>query len=837
MSALSIQPTYPIFTETDGQPLENGYIWIGTANLDPQVNPINVYFDAALTILAPQPIRTLDGYPSRNGTPARLYVNSDYSIRVQNSNGSLVYSAPAATERYNDVVISSINAEKVIYDPPFTGAVQTNVEAKFATCVSVTDFGAVGDGVTDDFAAIQAANDEATTLGKSLYFPGGVYGINPTAAGVALSQTTSWFANNDVTILRLDFGSGGGLSTLYQLNQDGLVLSGFTFDGQVTTASTPLVPNNDPPIGTYVAAGDSASEAFWTDVRGVLLQGAQNAIVENCTFKNFLRSGLRVDNQFNATQGAINVKINKCSTQRNRGIYGDGFYFGGVVGLIVSDCTAYDFQRIGFVTEFGAVAYSQIGKDIRYSNCRAELGHDGIIPESNFGFWDEVGTDILYTNCVVHSAAAGFLASGGYSAPDWSYTSNHAYVNCSATKVYKLARLIGSDTPGNSSNISMTNCFGQVVVAGSTMAPPGTPTLAGTQEGIQVQASIDNAAKASTFNLTNVRLEMIDFGTLSPANTEFGAVTIRNTFASPATAQQFVLTIDGLQTQWLTAAGAKDTGVQTVFETCTSGKFGDITAAGLNDFGGAFDYRTRAIVTVENSANVTFGYIMGAFQLLSGSTLSFNRTNVCLRRTTGAGCDGFLKVTNCELFDYRGDIRFDDGWNIDNCVIKNANSLAIDRTTVVVGVADSSLGPRKISNCEIERQLRFRVEGGATLNDYILRLMFINNRFFIPFQTESGLFLQQGIGQFASVMLSNNAFVNKGTGSMDATDSMIECDQPAVTSNIQFTGAGNAFDAAMVAAGGHVVQTNSTPAYNDAPQTIAAPFNTVLGALVQFEPI
>jgi hypothetical protein len=106
MSALSIQPTYPIFTETDGQPLENGYIWIGTVNLDPQVNPINVYFDAALTILAPQPIRTLGGYPSRNGTPARLYVNSDYSIRVMSKNGSVVYSAPAATERYSGAVVS-----------------------------------------------------------------------------------------------------------------------------------------------------------------------------------------------------------------------------------------------------------------------------------------------------------------------------------------------------------------------------------------------------------------------------------------------------------------------------------------------------------------------------------------------------------------------------------------------------------------------------------------------------------------------------------------------------------------------------------------------------------
>jgi hypothetical protein len=106
MSALSIQPTYPIFTDIDGQPLEAGYVWIGTANLDPQTNPINVYWDAALTLPAAQPIRTLAGYPANSGTPARLYVNSDYSIRVMNRNGSTVYSAPAATERYNGSVIA-----------------------------------------------------------------------------------------------------------------------------------------------------------------------------------------------------------------------------------------------------------------------------------------------------------------------------------------------------------------------------------------------------------------------------------------------------------------------------------------------------------------------------------------------------------------------------------------------------------------------------------------------------------------------------------------------------------------------------------------------------------
>jgi hypothetical protein len=121
MSALSIQPTYPIFTDIDGQPLEDGFVWIGQANLDPQVNPINVFWDAALTIPAGQPIRTLGGYPSNSGTPARLYVNSDYSIRVMNKNGSVVYSAPAATERYSAAVVNGFTATGTVTAPRFEG--------------------------------------------------------------------------------------------------------------------------------------------------------------------------------------------------------------------------------------------------------------------------------------------------------------------------------------------------------------------------------------------------------------------------------------------------------------------------------------------------------------------------------------------------------------------------------------------------------------------------------------------------------------------------------------------------------------------------------------------
>ena len=71
--------------------------------------------------------------------------------------------------------VNSVDASRVTYDPPFIGSVITNVEAKLAQTVSVKDFGAVGDGVADDTAAIQAALNSGV---KSVYIPAGNYLIS-----------------------------------------------------------------------------------------------------------------------------------------------------------------------------------------------------------------------------------------------------------------------------------------------------------------------------------------------------------------------------------------------------------------------------------------------------------------------------------------------------------------------------------------------------------------------------------------------------------------------------------------------------------------------------------
>jgi hypothetical protein len=93
MTLQYIIPPFEVYTDLNGNPLETGYIYIGTTDLNPITNPISVFFDKDLTIPATQPIRTVSGYPSNNGKPAKIYTSRDYSILVQDKNNVLVYSS------------------------------------------------------------------------------------------------------------------------------------------------------------------------------------------------------------------------------------------------------------------------------------------------------------------------------------------------------------------------------------------------------------------------------------------------------------------------------------------------------------------------------------------------------------------------------------------------------------------------------------------------------------------------------------------------------------------------------------------------------------------------
>jgi hypothetical protein len=112
MAVTSVRQPFPPFGDVDGNPLENGYIYIGVIDLDPVANPIDVYWDADLTVPVVQPIRTIGGYPSNNGTPGALFAVDEYSITIKNKNSTLVATSPAPTVEISVATSTKIGGVK-----------------------------------------------------------------------------------------------------------------------------------------------------------------------------------------------------------------------------------------------------------------------------------------------------------------------------------------------------------------------------------------------------------------------------------------------------------------------------------------------------------------------------------------------------------------------------------------------------------------------------------------------------------------------------------------------------------------------------------------------------
>ena len=124
MSAFSVSEPFPIFHDRDGQPLDAGYLYFGTAGLPALSNQIPVFIDALLTIPVAQPVRTLNGFPQHQGAACRLFVNADdFSVAVHQSDNTLVLSSLNATVRIPFAVMTgAITTDQVTYVEGSVGA-------------------------------------------------------------------------------------------------------------------------------------------------------------------------------------------------------------------------------------------------------------------------------------------------------------------------------------------------------------------------------------------------------------------------------------------------------------------------------------------------------------------------------------------------------------------------------------------------------------------------------------------------------------------------------------------------------------------------------------------
>ena len=198
-----------------------------TINYTPGTNTLNVFIDGV-----------------------KQYVGTSY---VETNSTTVTFTSGlhvgAQVEFTTAVTLSAgvTDASLVTYTAGFTGAAAQTVQTKLEQYVSVKDFGAVGDGVADDTASVQAAIDYIVSTGKSaqVTFPNGAYkcdgGLIVNVGYVSLygGGVKLDFSGLSAGATAITFVGGGS-----QYNQASKSINGFEIEGPgIGSTSTALYFN------------------------------------------------------------------------------------------------------------------------------------------------------------------------------------------------------------------------------------------------------------------------------------------------------------------------------------------------------------------------------------------------------------------------------------------------------------------------------------------------------------------------------------------------------------------------------------------------------------------
>ena len=203
------------FFDNNGVPLSGGFLYTYAAGTS---TPQTTYTSFSGSTAQANPM-VLDSSGRVPSGEIWLTDGLQYKFVLQNANAVLIGT-------YDNIIgINSNNASQISYTPAGTGAVATTVQAKLRETVSVMDFGAVGDGTTDDTAAIQAAVNALNSAGGgSLYVPSATYLITQ----ITLKSNVSIVGNGNSSIFKVKAGTSVDIFTATSISN--VLLSNFYVD-------------------------------------------------------------------------------------------------------------------------------------------------------------------------------------------------------------------------------------------------------------------------------------------------------------------------------------------------------------------------------------------------------------------------------------------------------------------------------------------------------------------------------------------------------------------------------------------------------------------------------
>lgn len=375
------------------------------------------------------------------------------------------------------------------------GAVVRSANSKMAEQFSVKDFGATGNGVTDDTAAIQAAVTALSAAGGGfLRFPSGTYKITSTVTIASNQMRLSGDIFGETTILFMP--SVGSPCFLFSNGAGSVIDCGLTemsFTSTNTTTFKAMVRVIDG--RQFTAQRIQSTDGNWTgnNSYGLDIRGRDGIRIRNCDIYADLPIVFNLNPNV-ATNSLDHTTVEECFLTVNAGQAHAAISF--AAGSIV---TRFSVRDCAFVRGNSSITLSSPGAGlcvgIAIENCRSEQGIAGTTYSYNFAGGANEIQFLTIKNCQLDNAMNGVSLADVRSAMlDTVYytqpggTAYNFGASCTMVTMVGCYYEVGSALVGDSgvNGLVMLNCqngsanpvFSRVGGAGTTIGLYGATAIA-----------------------------------------------------------------------------------------------------------------------------------------------------------------------------------------------------------------------------------------------------------------------------------------------------------------------------------------------------------------------